>query len=62
MWGFVPEAIRAPNLFTKPILVDSDERLWVEVDEGVKVQVSFFFRYENAFAQVAVDPGLLFTK
>ncbi|CAM9320725.1 unnamed protein product [Sphacelaria rigidula] len=62
MWDFVLKAIRTPNLFTKAILADKDGRLRVEMDGGVKLLATvFFFRYENAFAQVATDPGILFT-
>ncbi|CAN0105118.1 unnamed protein product [Sphacelaria rigidula] len=61
MWGFVLKAIRTQNLFSEAILADEDKRLRVEMDEGVKLLATvFFFRYENAFAQAATNPGILF--
>ncbi|CAN0042625.1 unnamed protein product [Sphacelaria rigidula] len=61
MWDFVLKAIRTPNLFTKVILADKDGRLRVKMDQGVKLLATFFFfRHENAFSQVATDPGILF--
>ncbi|CAM9547720.1 unnamed protein product [Sphacelaria rigidula] len=62
MWEFVLKALRTPNLFTKAIVVIDEGKARVEVHEGVKLLATiFFFRYENAFAQVAADPGHLFT-
>ncbi|CAM9740558.1 unnamed protein product [Sphacelaria rigidula] len=48
MWNFVLKALHAgtPNLFTAPILTEED--------------AIFLSRCENASAQIATDPGLLF--
>ncbi|CAN0084368.1 unnamed protein product, partial [Sphacelaria rigidula] len=61
LWDFVLKALRKPNLFTAPIFTEEDGILRVDIDESVKLPAAMFFsRVENASAQIATDPGLLF--
>lgn len=56
------EAIRTTNLLAREILVNKDEMLRMDVDEGAKLPATAFcLGCENASAQDAAEPGLLFT-
>lgn len=44
MWNFVLEAVRTLNLFTRATLVVKDGTLRLDVDERVKLLVTFSFR------------------